>query len=277
MTLLARNNCFKAGIILAAFSLCLIAIGGYVSFQVFPEVSASAAQRSRGVLQILVKNHAEPSAYMPFWTMLGAALYSLVSIILIFYFFEKTQSPEILFIALFVISLTFEFARITIPLNRLFSFPLIYLTAASRVLLFGRYFGVLSLFAASVYAAGLDAQKQQNIFLMLVLAALVISLNIPIDSMVWDSTLTLQSGYGSMFSMVELGLLVITMFTFIVSAYTRGSRNYIFIGIGTLLIFAGRNILLHSDTWITPIPGLIILAVGTWYVCSRLHLEYLWL
>jgi hypothetical protein len=277
MTLLARNNCFKGGIFFAALSLSLIALGGYIAFPVFPELSASAAMRSNGIIQKTIAGFTEPSAYIPLWTMLGAAAYSLISIILIYHFFEKTQSPEILFIGFFVISMTLELARIVLPLKAVGIIPSMYLIAASRLLLFGRYFGLLSLFAASVYAAGLDAQKQQNLFLMLVLAALVIVINIPVDSLIWDSTFVLFNGYGTMFFIIELVVLAVTMLTFIIAAYTRGSKRYFFIGLGAFMIFTGRNILLYSDTWITPIPGLGILAAGTWFVCSRLHMEYLWL
>jgi len=85
------------------------------------------------------------------------------------------------------------------------------------------------------------------------------------------------NGYRSMFSMIELGVLAVTMLSFFISAYTRGSRAYVFIGLGTFLVFAGRNILINSDTWVTPLPGLLALAAGTWLICSRLHREYLWL
>ena len=277
MTLSLRNSFFKGGIILAALSLALIIICGYFSFQAYPGAMASSAQRSHGIIQKLIEGIAAPEAYVPFWTMLGAAAYSLISIILIYYYFEKTQTPEILFFGFFIISLSFEFARIMIPLGAAYPFPALYLIIGSRALLFGRYFGLFSLFAASVYAAGLDGQKQQTVLLISILAAMVISLNIPVDSLAWDSTFTICSGYSSMFGIIEAGILAVTIITFFVSAYTRGSQSYIYVGIGTFLSYVGRNILLSSDTWITPLPGLLILAVGTWFVCARLHREYLWL
>ena len=255
----------------------LIAIGGHFAFQAYPEAAASATMRSHGIVQKLMEGLVKPSAYVPFWTMLGAAAYSLISIILIYIFFEKTHAPELLFFAFFVMSLSFEFARIMIPLKEVFPFPTMYLITASRVLLFGRYFGLFSLFSAGVYAAGLDAQRQQNFFFLSVLLAMFIAINIPVDSLVWDSTFMLLSGYRSTFAMVEAGILAVTVTSFFVSAYTRGSRSYIFIGIGSFLLFIGRNIMLFSDNWITPLPGLLFLAMGTWLACSRLHREYLWL
>jgi hypothetical protein len=277
MILSARNNFFKGGIVLAALSLALSAAGGYFAFPACPAATAAAGFRPQGIIQGFVEGLAKPSAYVPFWTMLGSVVYSLISIILIHYFFEKTQSPEILFFGFFVISLSFEFIRIIVPLRGVFPFLTVYLAAASRILLFGRYFGLFSLFAASVYAAGLDIQKQQNVFFILVLTVIVTVLSVPVDSLVWDSSFRMLNGYGTMFAVVEAGILLVTMLTFFVSAYTRGSITYVFIGLGSLLVFVGRNILINSDTWITPLPGLIILAAGTGLISSRLHREYLWL
>jgi len=277
MTLSVRNNFFKGGIALAALSLCLVAFAGYFAYPAFPEAASSSAMRSQGMVQSLIANFAESSSYVPFWAMLCAVMYSFVSIILIYYFFEKTQSPEILFIGLFVISLTFEFARIVIPFSKISLFPAEYLVAASRVLLFGRHFGLFSLFAASVYAAGLDSQNQFNIFIILGLAALFIALNVPIDSLVWDSTFVLWNGYTSMFFMLEIGILVVSVVTFFISAYSRGSISYVLIGVSAFFALTGRNILINSDTLITLVPGFVILVIGTWSICARLHKEYLWL
>ena len=277
MTLSTRNNFFKGGIIFGAVSAGLIAAGGYFAFPAFPASAVSAAMRSGGIAQQLLGSFSSPDAYVPFWTMLSAVAFSFISITLIYYFFEKTQSPEILFFGFFVISLSFEFARIVIPLKGIFAFPAMYLITASRVLLFGRYFGLFSLFAAGVYAAGLDVQKQKYIFIMQILSALVITFNVPIDSLVWDSSLKMLSGYSSMFIMVETGILVITLATFFISAYIRSSASYALIGIGVFLVYAGRDILLNSDTWVTLVPGLLLLIAGTWFVCSRLHRIYLWL
>jgi len=277
MTLSTRNIFFRGGIIVAALSLILVAAGGYFAYPAFPGAAASAAMRPDGIAQKLVSHLAEPSPYVPLWTILGSVAYSLISIALIYHFFEKTQSPEILFIGLFVISLTFEFARIVIPLKNVFSLSALLLIAAPRVLFFGRNFGLFSLFASGVYAAGLDAQKQQSFLLMLILAAMVIAFNVPMDTSVWDSTFLVFAGYRFMFSVVEAGILAITIASFLISAFTRGSRRYVLIAIGVFLAFAGRSILINSDTWVTVVPGLAILSAGTWCICSRLHLEYLWL
>jgi hypothetical protein len=63
----------------------------------------------------------------------------------------------------------------------------------------------------------------------------------PIDALAWDSSLMLIRCYLSMLQMVEAGMMLITMISFFISAYSRGSRGYLFTGIGSLLMFlAGR-------------------------------------
>jgi hypothetical protein len=276
MTLSVRNNYFRTGIILSLVSLALTLALCFITLPAYPQAGA-AAVRTTGIFQSLVSRFFQSQAYVAFATMVGAVLYALVSMILIYYFFEKTQSPEILFFALFVSSFAFEGLRVMVPLRGIYDLPAFYLVLGSRVLLFTRFFGILSIFAASVYAAGLGEQKQGNIVFIIAIAALVIALGVPIDGLAWDSSLMMLRGYPSMLKLAEVGIMAITMISFLISAYTRGSREYIFIGIGSLLVFWGRAMLLPSDTWVTPLPALLLLAGGTWIICVQLHHVYLWL
>jgi hypothetical protein len=277
MTLSVRNNCFKAGIILSSLSLAAIAAAAFVIIPAYPEAASEAVRRSAGMFQGFLENLAPGSPHVPFVSMLGAVLYSLVSITLIYFLFEKTQSQEILFFSLFVFSLAIESIRIIVPLKIVYRFPVVYCVMAARILVFSRYAGLFSLFASGLCAAGLETQKQRHTILVIALAAMAIAMGIPVDGLSWDSSLTMLTGYTKMFAIVEGGLLFFTVTSFIIAAYNRGSRDYIFIGIGTLLAFAGRNILLYADAWLTPFPALVILAAGTWFVCTRLHQIYLWL
>jgi hypothetical protein len=275
MTLQDRNVIFKAGIVFALALLILTVAGLALVFPVYPRLES--ARRSTGIVQTIAGRFLDPSPYVPVVSMLAAALYAFITIILIYYFFEKTQCPEILFVAFFVLSFSFEGMRIMTPLKMVREIPALYLTIASRVMLFGRYFGVFSLFAASVCAAGLEIQKQQNIIGVIVMVTLIIALRVPIDTLSWDSSFSMINGYRSMFMMIDTGVLLITIVSFFISAYSRGSREYIFIGIGSFMMLAGRNILLGADTWVSPLPGALSLGLGTWFVCTCLHKVYLWL
>jgi hypothetical protein len=69
---------------------------------------------------------------------------------------------------------------------------------------------------------------------------------------------------------------LITVAGFLITAYLRGSKEYIFFFFLTFLVFAGRDILINADSWAS-LPGIILLALGAWFICSYLHKVYLWL
>ncbi|MDR2257823.1 MAG: hypothetical protein LBE14_01600 [Treponema sp.] len=277
MTLWERNTAFKGGIILAAVCMLFISIAVFVILPVYPGQAQETVRRSAGLIQSFFGRFFEPNSFVPLVSIAGAGLYSLITLVLIYYFFEKTQCPEILFFAFFALSFAFEAVRLLIPLKAVYIISPPYLLMAFKILLFTRYFGIFSLFTASVYAAGLEVQKQRDIILIITVATMVIAMGMPIDTLSWDSSLSMISGYTSMFRMVEAGVLFITIVSFLISAYSRGAGEYILIGVGSLFVFLGRNILLNADTWISLFPALLLLAAGTWYICTQLHKVYLWL
>lgn len=276
MTLSGRNLCFKIGILISLVFLLLTAVTAWFIIPVSPAVSAEASRRPPGIAAALLAGFADPSPYVPFASIGGSVIYSFLTVILIYYYFEKTHSPEIIFIAFFVLSFSLEGMRTAVPLSRVFALPGLYLLTATRFLLFGRYFGIISLFAASVHAAGFEVQKQRNTIFIMIVSTLVIALGVPIDVLSWDSSFSMISGYTSMFRMIELGVFFITIVSFLISAYSRGSGEFIFIGIGSFFVFLGRMLFLSADTW-PGMAGLVILAAGTWLICDRLHRVYLWL
>jgi hypothetical protein len=273
MTLSGRNIIFKIEIFLAALAFVFIV---FMAFRVIPACPGIAGEASRRASRFFWR-FLEADPYAPFASLAGASAYALVSLILIYYFFEKTQAPEILFVTLFTLSFSVEGMRTITLLQETQVIPALYLLISFRILLFGRFFGLFSLFAASVYAAGLDQQKERNIIFVIAIITLLISLRVPIDVLAWDSSYNMINGYTSLFSMVEIGILLITVISFFISAWSRGDAEYIAIAIGSFLAFAGRYFLLSTDTWVGAILGILLLPIGTWFICTRLHKVYLWL
>jgi len=277
MTLSDRNNAFKLGI---AFSFLCLLICIAASIKVIPVYTVMEAEISRrpdGILPDIIGNFADVQLLAVHYSILAVVLYSLFSIIFIYYFFLKTQSPEILFIALFAASLSLEALRLVLPMKWVYEIPSLYVLMASRIILFGRYFGIFSLFTASVFAVGFKAQKQRNVIMVIIITTLIIALGFPVDTQIWDSSLKMIYGYVSTLALIEIGIILITIISFFVAARSRGSREFIFIGAGTALAFLGRSILLSADTWAGLPVGLPFLAAGTWLICTRLHKVYLWL
>jgi hypothetical protein len=277
MTLSQRNRYFIAGIVLS--SLCLLGIFPHITklSPFYAELSAAAVKRVPGLFQQAAAYFFDAAPLTPFATVVASVTYTLVVSLLVYFFFEKTQSPEILFFGLFTLSFTFEVLRLMLPLKQLYGFSGLFLILGARILFFGRFFGVLSLFASSVYAAGFELQKQGTVVIAIAIAALIVSLGIPIDGFSWDTNLVMVSGYAVILRLAETGILVISVISFFVAAYIRGSREYLVVGLGAFLVFAGRDLLINADTWLTPVPGFIMLCTGTWLISAKLHQVYLWL
>ena len=108
------------------------------------------------------------------------------------------------------------------------------------------------------------------------MVTLIFSLGVPIDTQIWDSSLNLITGFAPLFTLIEAGTGIITTVSFFAAASTRGSPGFIHTGIGSALVFAGRNILLSTDNW-AGLSGIVFLALGTWLISTRLHKIYLWL
>jgi hypothetical protein len=85
------------------------------------------------------------------------------------------------------------------------------------------------------------------------------------------------NGYVSLFRLIEIVTFLITTISFFIAVWSRGSFEFVYIGIGSALVFLGRNILLNADIWAGLPTGLLFLTAGTWLICTKLHKVYLWL
>ncbi|MCL2762927.1 MAG: hypothetical protein FWD36_06970 [Treponema sp.] len=277
MTLSDRNLAFKLGIAFSFLCLLICVAASIKVIPVYTVMEAEITRRSESSLPAFLGQFSAVQLLAAHSCILALVLYAFCSIIFIYYFFEKTQSPEILFVAFFAVSSSLEALRLILPLQWVYEIPSLYLLMASRIILFGRYFGIFSLFIASVYAVGFKTQRQRNVVMILVVITSVIALGSPIDTAVWDSSLNMMSGYISTFRLIEIGTFLITTVSFFIASWARSSREFIFIGTGSILAFLGRTILFGADTWVGLPIGLVLLVVGTWLICIRLHKVYLWL
>ena len=275
MTLSARNRIFKMGLIFALLCLVLCIIATIQAIPVYD--SMETGRRPGGIFQMFFGQLLDVRLLAVNGSIIASVVFSALSVIFVYYFFEKTLSPEILFVVLFALSFSVETLRLIIPLWHVYEIPSLYILVASRIILFARDLGIFSLFAASVFAVGYGAQRQRNAILFITIAALIIALGVPIDTQTWDSSLRMITGYIPMFRLIEAGIFFITVISFFVAVWARGSRVFIFIGSGSVLALLGRNILLHADTWAGLSAGMVFLVAGIWLICKCLHKIYLWL
>ncbi len=277
MTLSERNTFFKVGIVFCLICTLFVTVASFLIIPVYSNIMEEYTRRPVNVFQVLTGFFMKNDYYAVYVSLAASVLYSLIGIIFIHFFFERTSAPEILYIAIFTISLAFEAIRLILPLYCIYIFSLFYINIAIKVLLFARFFSVFSLFAAGLYAAGLEMQKTRNVIFVMIIAALVITLRVPIDGSNWDTSLNIVNNYTSMFVLVELAAFITTMISFFIAANIRDSKEYFNVAIGVMLVLAGRGFLINVDNWIGFVPGILLLSIGTGFLCSKLHKIHLWL
>ncbi|MCL2186627.1 MAG: hypothetical protein FWB86_12375 [Treponema sp.] len=276
MTLSERNVFFKIGIFFCAAVILLLLAASFMVVPSYSEIEENA-RRPNYVFQVITGRIMGNNYYAVHTALILAALYSFAGMLLIHSFFERTPTPEILYIAFFTISFSLEALRLFLPLQLLLNFPSFYLRISARVLLFARFFGLFSLFTAGLCASGLDVQNTRISILIITIATLLITLGVPIDAHLWDTGFNLINGYTSIYRWTEILVFITTMISFLVASKVRGSKEYIFVAIGVMLALIGRNILQGTDNWLGAIQGIAFLSFGTWFLCSKVHKIHLWL
>ena len=276
MTLSERNTFFKAGIFFCGVIILLILAASFLVVPFYPEIGENTL-RPGNIFQAVTGRISGNNYYAVHTALALAVIFSFIGMILIHSFFERTPTPEILYIAFFTLSLSFEALRLILPLQMIQNFPSFYVRIAARVMLFARFFGIFSLFTAGLCAAGMDVQKTRNAVFIIIVAVMTIILGVPIDVYTWDTGLNLISGYTSMFRMVDILVFVTTITSFFIAAKVRDSKEYVYAAVGVMFALIGRNILLGTDNWTGIIQGILMLSFGTWFLCQKVHKIYLWL
>ncbi|MDR3301676.1 MAG: hypothetical protein LBT01_04000 [Spirochaetaceae bacterium] len=275
MTLSRHIQILKAGIAVSAAVLAGIVAVSWQILPFFPDIVQSAKNRSEfsyfaGLLLF------PPAPYAAYISVLIALLFALAMFITVFYLFEKTQSIEVHFFIFFIFSFIFEVMRLGIPLYLKFNLPGLLLGFSARALVFFRFFGMFSLFAASLFAAGLTIEKEEHIIFPLVIITLFLSSCVPINTFTYDTSLFLANGYPIAFRAMGYLVALLTTLSFFYGAWRKGAKEYYFVGIGALLAFLGRNILLEADIYLLAAVGAVSLAVGAYFICKYLRRIYLW-
>ena len=276
MTLSGRNIFFRFGVVFCAASALLVPAVSFFVVPAYPSMEENLP-RPLNLLGIVFGYLFEAEILAVHASLIMLAAFSFVAILLILFYFEQTSVPEIFYIAVFIISLSFEALRLVLPLHLVYDIPSFYLLTSSHILLFARHFGIFSMFAASLCAAGYEIQMTRNVIIVVFIAALAVTLGVPIDTQSWDPSLNMIHGFNSMFIVIDTAAFFLTILNFLIAAKIHDTKEYMFIGLGLAFALSGRFFLLYADNWAGAVSGILMLSFGTWFVCSKLHKIYLWL
>jgi hypothetical protein len=197
--------------------------------------------------------------------LFSAALLSLFSIIgggLFRRYFRKNASPMMFFFIIFIFSLAFESLRVTKLYLLVHEYPDYYGLILSRVVHFGHFLGLFSLFTSSMFFLNTTYQKIGIILGLVIVLSFVMSFSLPFDQSVVQVNLLYKIGKAREFVILIflLGLLISSNFFRI--AYQYKSNEYRKIAISIVMVVAGREACFFYGDFRILVPGLLLFMVG---------------
>jgi hypothetical protein len=203
-------------------------------------------------------------------------IYTPVSCYFLYIYFEKTKSPETIYLMGYFIACIFQSSKILIPLLSLWVSSSYWLILIARIEIVGRILAPVCLLFTALFSEQEQIQDADRNFGLTLSFSVFFAYILPINSQTVFSNFTISCGFDNIIYFFIFLCAIITVITFIiiskqreVSFWTSPSPYYI-------LMFSGYIILSISDCFLFLFVGTIFLMLGTYQILYRLHKYYLW-
>jgi hypothetical protein len=190
--------------------------------------------------------------------------------------FRRTSSPELLFLMLFLASLSLEVWRAANLLFHLLPVPAAVAAVATRAVLFGRLFGLCCLLASSLYAAGLRYSHYPAAAGALALLAFTLAAVQPVDATTLTPSFLYALGDPQGYHAIGAVLAALIVASFLAAALIRRSTRFAGVAAGAALLLAGRALAGYGASPAASAAGVLALAAGTWLFVRQIAMYYLW-
>jgi hypothetical protein len=188
----------------------------------------------------------------------------------------KTASPELFFFAIWAFCLGFEalrFFSLGLMIYGGSMGPLVFLT---RVVLFGRYFGLLGLFMGSILAVGFRQERMAGVLLAAFLLALFFSSVQPVNSGVLAPDFLIDRGFGVLMSLFDSALIAMMLLNYLVAWRMNRDTAFLASGAGLALCVLAYLLLRSSYSPWFILPAIGFLVLGSWLHIKSMNGYYLW-
>lgn len=274
MTLNTRNKSLLAiTIISAVFLLAFLTVSiiylvkGY--FSLIPEFTRIIPINSEN---FLLKNTPLASIL----SILMILIFTTVSSYFVYISFEKTKSPEVVYLLGFFGACLFQSIKILVVFFNLWETSSNFLILLGRIELIGKILAPISLlFLAMFYELEQLQESDKNIGLALLISIFCAGF-LPINFTKIYSNFTLSYGFISFINFYVILCGTIAVFSFFI---TSKQREISFIQSPTpyfILMFFGYLMITNSDNFLTLSLGSIFLGFGFYELISKIHKFYLW-
>jgi hypothetical protein len=272
-----HRNLIVSVAVISLFHLLVFVGGVYLVFQlnILPDVLGDLDEPLPGWL--LVLSTPEP-AFLRIIALAGIAcalLFAVLANLGVRKLYRRTDSAELLFLMLFCLSLCLEAWRLgnlvfpTLGLSQYLN------VVVTRLVLFSRFFGLLCLLVASLYAVGMKYVQYPVLIGGMAVLAFALAGVLPLDTSLYEPTFLYKLGDRQGYLFVRLILGLLTVINFVVAARTRRSRRFAVAAAAALLLFVGREMLQYGFAPLPVVLGTAALIVGFVIFVRQIVIFYL--
>lgn len=267
MTLTSRNTTLGLGLITAILLFLLLFFNLYLLLFIFRAHSLQGSGFSAFLKQEELISNIAISFFCASFSILGGFFLRV--------YFKKTTSVEIFFFSFFILSLSFESLRVLQIVLHYQNTSILFGILVTRLIFFGRFFGLLCLFFSGLFTTWLEFQRVGIVLSISFLIPLLLSLVIPVGT---DIQPDLLYSLGNRWDLriFEVAVEFFSVMNFFIAASIIRARDYAWMGAGILLLLIGREMTLTF----MGIPALLIgtasLLSGSVLFGGKTHSLYLW-
>ena len=208
--------------------------------------------------------------------LLCELIFSVAAVLVLYFSFRKTASPEIFFFILFVMSMSFDAVKMLHILFDVTAIPPYFDTILTRVIVFGKSFGTLCLFACGLFAVGVSYERLEIVLVTALLLAFALSASLPVDMTSIEPNFVMTTGYERELSIITYVLYAFAVGNFLLAAFQTANKSYILIGLGMAMVMVGREILYYRYDGLSVIVAFVLLVAGSTLFGEQTHEVHLW-
>jgi hypothetical protein len=188
----------------------------------------------------------------------------------------KTASAELFFYAVWAFCLGFEALRFLSLGFMIHNASLGTTVLLTRLVMFGRYFGLLNLFMGSILAVGFKQERMSGVLSAAFLLALFFSSVQPVNSGVPAPDFLIDRGFGFLMSLFDSSLIAMTLVNYVVAWRMNRDTAFLASGAGLALsVLAALLLRSNYSPWLL-LPATGFLVAGAWLHIKSMNGYYLW-
>lgn len=204
------------------------------------------------------------SAYVP---IVGFAVY---------FSFEKTKSPEMLYYIAILFGFFAESFRLCIPLFSLTEGYSNFLRFIGRAAFFGQMQVILAILVQGALTANNEIRDSDKYLGIISVVALIFAMTIPLDVTVIRLHFAPKYGFESLFATIRVVFTIICFVAMFLSNKSKESSDYKKATLDFLILCIGYILLLNCTTFIILIIGTTFFLIGTTQFFKNQHHYYMW-